>query len=62
MFGHTIGHSIGMGYVKNENGATSDLVKSGNYEVEVACKRYSTQASLQPFYDPQSERIRLQVK
>ena len=62
MFGHTIGRSIDMGYVNHENGATSDFIKSGQYEIEVACKRYSEQASLQPFSDPQSERIRLKVK
>ena len=58
MFGHTIGRSIGMGYVNNEDGATPDFVKSGNYEIEIACKRYAAQASLQPSYDPKNERIR----
>ncbi|MEE8301640.1 MAG: FAD-dependent oxidoreductase [Candidatus Tectomicrobia bacterium] len=59
MFGHTIGRSIGMGYVNNENGVTPDFVRSGNYEIEIACKRYAAQASLQPFYDPKSERVRM---
>jgi 4-methylaminobutanoate oxidase (formaldehyde-forming) len=58
MFGHTVGRSIGMGYVNSENGATSDFVKSGNYEIEIACKRYAARASLQPSYDPMNERIR----
>jgi 4-methylaminobutanoate oxidase (formaldehyde-forming) len=58
MFGHTMGHSIGMGYVNNENGATADFARSGNYEIEIACKRYSARASLQPSYDPKNERIR----
>ena len=58
MFGHTIGRSIGMGYVTNEEGATLDFVKSGSYEIEIACKRYSARASTKPSYDPESERVR----
>jgi 4-methylaminobutanoate oxidase (formaldehyde-forming) len=58
MFGHTIGRSIGMGYVNNEDGATPDIVKSGSYEIEIACKRYPARASLRPSYDPKNERIR----
>ncbi len=58
MFAHTIGRSVGMGYVNHEKGATPDFVKSGNYEIEIACKRYTAQASLQPSYDPRNERIR----
>lgn len=58
MFGHTIGRSIGMGYVNNANGATPEFVKSGKYEIEIACERYSARASLQPSYDPKNERIR----
>ncbi|MDH3651171.1 MAG: FAD-dependent oxidoreductase [Saprospiraceae bacterium] len=58
MFGHTIGRSIGMGYVNNQDGATPEFVKSGNYEIEIACKRYPAHASLKPSYDPKNERIR----
>jgi 4-methylaminobutanoate oxidase (formaldehyde-forming) len=58
MFGHTIGRSIGMGYVNNENGATPDFVSSGKYEIEIACQRYTARASLQPSYDSKNERIR----
>jgi glycine cleavage system aminomethyltransferase T len=58
MFGHTIGRSIGMGYVNNDNGATLDFVNSGKYEIEIACQKYSARASLQPSYDPKNERIR----
>ena len=58
MFGHTIGRSIGMGYINNEAGATADFINSGTYEIEIACKKYSATASLQPSYDPKSIRIR----
>lgn len=60
MFGHTIGKAIGMGYVShhaNEK-VTTDYIKSGSYEIEVASERIPAQASLRPFYDPKSLRIR----
>jgi 4-methylaminobutanoate oxidase (formaldehyde-forming) len=59
MFGYTIGRSIGMGYVNNQDGATPDWAKSGKYEIEIACKKYSASASLRPSYDPKSERIKI---
>lgn len=59
MFGHTIGRSIGLGYVEHQEGVTADFVKSGTYEIEIACERYPAQASLRPFYDPKSERVRM---
>ena len=57
-FGHTLGRSLGMGYVKNEAGANADFLLSGRYEIEVAGKRFPAEASLRPFYDPRSERPR----
>jgi len=58
MFGHTLGRSVGLGYVNNEQGVTPDFIESGKYEIEIACKKYPAQASLQPIYDPKNERIR----
>ena len=59
MFGHSVGASLGMGYVANPHGrADSDFVLSGDYEVEVACDRVPAVASLRPFYDPEGLRVR----
>lgn len=59
MYGHTVGASLGMGYVKNPEGIVDrDFVLSGSYEVEVACERVAATVSLAPFYDPKSERVR----
>jgi 4-methylaminobutanoate oxidase (formaldehyde-forming) len=58
MFGHTLGTSIGLGYVNHHELVTADYVKSGNYEIEVAGERIPAQASLRPFYDPQSLRVK----
>ncbi|MCP4381047.1 MAG: FAD-dependent oxidoreductase [Hyphomicrobiales bacterium] len=58
MFGHAIGKSLGMGYVENEGGVDADFIKSGRYEIEIACERYPATASLRPFYDPKNERVK----
>ena len=34
------------------------FIESGDYEVEVACRRIPATVSLAPFYDPQSLRVR----
>lgn len=57
-FGHTIGKSIGMGYVRNPDGATADHVLSGHYELEVATARVACDVTLAPLWDPQMERIK----
>lgn len=59
MYGHTVGASLGMGYVTNPEGVNADFVKSGSYEIEVACERVPAKASLRPFYDPKSERVKV---
>jgi 4-methylaminobutanoate oxidase (formaldehyde-forming) len=57
-WGHRIGKSIGMGYMKCEDGVTKDWIDSGNWEVEIAWKRYPIDVQLAPFYDPKNEKIR----
>jgi glycine cleavage system T protein len=59
MFGHTLGQSLGMGYVTNSDGiADAAFVDDGTYEIEVAGQRIPATASLQPFYDPKSIRVK----
>ena len=37
MFGHTIGRSIGLGYVRTDDGpVTADWLAAGRYELEIA--------------------------
>ena len=50
-YGHSLGASIGLGYVPAE------LLK-GEFEIEVAGVRVPADTSLQPMYDPGNERIR----
>ncbi|MEQ8922042.1 MAG: FAD-dependent oxidoreductase [Roseovarius sp.] len=57
-FGHTVGKSIGFGYVRCADGADADYVTSGTYELEVATKRVAAQATLAPLYDPKMDRVK----
>ena len=58
-FGHTIGRSIGMGYVENCDGVDDDFIGDGTYEIEISSKRFSASASLRPPYDPDGVRIKV---
>ena len=57
-YGHTLGGSVGLGYVSAEPGAPADAVLGDTYEVEVACERFAADVSLRPLYDPQNTKIR----
>jgi sarcosine dehydrogenase len=58
-YGHTVGRSIGYGYVRDpENGVDRDSVLSGRYELEVATMRVPAEVFLDPLYDPTMSRIR----
>jgi 4-methylaminobutanoate oxidase (formaldehyde-forming) len=58
MFGHTMGKSLGMGYIENASGlADDDFVLEGRYEIEVAGARVPAVASLRPFLGPASRKV-----
>jgi 4-methylaminobutanoate oxidase (formaldehyde-forming) len=58
-YGHTIGRSIGLGYVTRDDGpVTADWLAAGRFELEVALERLPATASLRAPYDPTSARIR----
>ena len=57
-FGHTIGRSIGLGYVRGKTAIDRDHVLAGTYELEVATVRIPAEVSLAPLYDPKMERVR----
>ena len=58
MYGHTLGSAIGMGYVTATN-LNKDAIAAATFEIEVAQERFSAQASLQGFYDPKGERMKV---
>ncbi len=57
-FGHRVGASLGMGYVRCEDGVDGDFLTGGGFEVEVACERYPATVQLKPFYDPANARVK----
>jgi 4-methylaminobutanoate oxidase (formaldehyde-forming) len=57
-YGHSIGKSIGMGYVRHSDGVTEDFILSGTYELEVASDRVPAQVTLLPLYDPENRKVK----
>ena len=59
MFGHTAQAPLGMGYVSaGAELATAEWIGAGTYEIEVAGERFAAEATLKPWYDPSSARVR----
>ncbi|WP_167391487.1 GcvT family protein [Mesorhizobium temperatum] len=57
-YGHRVGASLGLGYVRNADGVTRDWLANGKWEVEIAMKRYPIELQFGPWYDPQNARVR----
>src|SRR5438128_1875472 len=57
-YGHTVGRSVGLGWVSHPDGVTDGFVTSGRWEIEIACERRPARAQLAPPYDPRSLRVR----
>jgi 4-methylaminobutanoate oxidase (formaldehyde-forming) len=57
-FGHTVGLSIGIGYVRSEEPITREYVLSGTYELEVATERFPAEVTLDPLYDPAMAKVK----
>jgi glycine cleavage system aminomethyltransferase T len=61
MYGHTLGASIGMGYVRAPSASMPRRwFEEGSYSIEVAGVAVAARASLGAMYDPASHRIRSQ--
>jgi 4-methylaminobutanoate oxidase (formaldehyde-forming) len=57
-YGHTLGRSVGMGYVAHPDGVDAAFVRTGRWELEIATERLPASAQLEPPYDPTSARVR----
>jgi glycine cleavage system T protein len=57
-YGHTVGRSVGLGWVSHPGGVTDAFVTAGRWEIEIACERRPARAQLAPPYDPKSLRVR----
>ncbi|MEK6204190.1 MAG: FAD-dependent oxidoreductase, partial [Amylibacter sp.] len=57
-YGHTLGKSIGLGYIRDASGVDASYVKEGVYELDVGTVRAPCTVSLAPLYDPKMERVK----
>ncbi len=57
-YGYTVAKSIGYGYVRNPEGVSTDYLRSGTYELEIATERVPATLHLAPLYDPRMERVK----
>jgi 4-methylaminobutanoate oxidase (formaldehyde-forming) len=57
-YGHTLGRSVGMGYVTRPDGVDAAFLRAGRWELEIATERFPATARLEPPYDPASARVR----
>lgn len=58
MYGHRVGASLGMGYVRSDEPITAEWIAAQRFEVEIGWERYAARAQLAPFYDPKAERVK----
>lgn len=58
MYGHRIGASLGMGYVRLEQPITPALIAATRFEIGVGDRRVAAEAQLGPWYDPANARVR----
>jgi len=56
-YGHTLGGAVGLGYVPcRHTGEAAEAMLASTYAIEVAGRTFEARASLEPMYDPASER------
>jgi 4-methylaminobutanoate oxidase (formaldehyde-forming) len=47
-----------MGFIERAEGITGEALAAGRFAVDIAGRCVPAKLSLQPFYDPKSERVR----
>ena len=59
-YGHTLGGSVGLGYVRydGDGGVDQDYLDSGLIEIDIGGERIPARASLSAMYDPRATRMR----
>lgn len=58
-YAHLLQSAMGMGYLENAEGVSSDWILSGRYEIGVDGERISATAHLKAPYDPSAKRVRM---
>ncbi|MEO8451111.1 MAG: glycine cleavage T C-terminal barrel domain-containing protein, partial [Gemmatimonadota bacterium] len=57
-YGHTLGRSVGLGWVNHFAPADDAFLTSGRYEIEIAGDRFAARLHLEPPYHPAGDRLR----
>jgi glycine cleavage system aminomethyltransferase T/glycine/D-amino acid oxidase-like deaminating enzyme len=57
-FGPTLGCSVGLGCIELPEGVTAETLSAHRWEIDVNDARIPATPSLNPFYDPKSDRVR----
>lgn len=57
-YGHTLGGAVGLVMVESDEPIDAAWLESGQWDVEIAGKRYPATTSLRPMYDPDMKRIK----
>jgi glycine cleavage system aminomethyltransferase T/glycine/D-amino acid oxidase-like deaminating enzyme len=58
-YGHTLGGAVGLAMVESDEPVDAAWLESGQWDVEIAGKRYPATVSLRPLYDPDMKRIKV---
>lgn len=58
-YGFEVGCPVGMGYLVNKDGITTDWIKEGTYELMVEGKLYPANLHARSPYDPKNERTKM---
>ena len=56
-YGHTLGGSVGLAMVAGDP-VDAAYLEEGEWEVDIAGRRYAAELSLKPLYDPGMEKVR----
>ena len=57
-YGHTLGGAVGLAMIEADCAIDQDFVDKGQWEVDIAGKKYPAIASIRPLYDPDMKRIK----
>jgi 4-methylaminobutanoate oxidase (formaldehyde-forming) len=57
-YGHTLGGAVGLAFVHGDPAVDKAFLDDGEWEVDIAGRRYPAVVSLRPMYDPGMERVK----
>lgn len=57
-YGYTLGSNIGYGYIRGDETITTEFIRTGSYELEVASQRVPCELQTAALYDPKMHRVK----